>query len=219
MANVEILAAETDIKIPPSSQAPPASQSHFTKFENFIPDDDAPFDDEFARLAASQEWIAGSQEYTKERTIAMRAELKSHYFSSSQKSEQLPEDATADEMSKEAILEGYQALCGEVGLTRYDTTEECQRELKKTLVNIVDLIDARRTRKEVKVWQDFEAFRAYTLNGMTIDVQEAKKEGGHLASLLQRLRGRPGRRIRGKGKDGLIIKREKRSKRVTKNRK
>ncbi|KAM3435765.1 hypothetical protein NHJ13734_005409 [Beauveria thailandica] len=214
MADVEILAAETDIKIPPSSQAPPASQSHFTKFENFIPDDDAPFDDEFARLAASQEWIAGSQEYTKERTIAMRAELKSHYFSS-QKLEQLPEDATADEMSKEAILEGYQALCGEVGLTRYDTTEECQRELKKTLVNIVDLIDARRTRKEVKVWQDFEAFRAYTLNGMTIDVEEAKKEGGHLASLLQRLRGR--RRIRGKGKDGL--KREKRSKRVTKNRK
>ncbi|KAM3436498.1 hypothetical protein MY4824_004273 [Beauveria thailandica] len=212
MADVEILAAETDIKIPPSSQAPPASQSHFTKFENFIPDDDAPFDDEFARLAASQEWIAGSQEYTKERTIAMRAELKSHYFSS-QKLEQLPEDATADEMSEEAILEGYQALCGEVGLTRYDTTEECQRELKKTLVNIVDLIDARRTRKEVKVWQDFEAFRAYTLNGMTIDVEEAKKEGGHLASLLQRLRGRRGRRMRGKGKDGLIIKR------VTKNRK
>ncbi|KAM3548717.1 hypothetical protein ARSEF4850_009251 [Beauveria asiatica] len=218
MADVEIQAAETDIKIPPSSQAPPASQSHFTKFENFIPDDDAPFDDEFARLAASQEWIAGSQEYTKERTIAMRAELRSHYFSS-QKLEQLPEDATADEMSKEAILEGYQALCGEVGLTRYDTTEECQRELKKTLVNIVDLIDARRTMKEVKVWQDFEAFRAYTLNGMTIDVEEAKKEGGHLASLLQRLRGRRGRRIRGKGKDGLIIKREKREKRVTKNRK
>ncbi|EJP64329.1 uncharacterized protein BBA_06711 [Beauveria bassiana ARSEF 2860] len=219
MADVEVLAAQADIKIPPSSQAPPASQSHFTKFENFIPDDDAPFDKEFARLAASQEWIAGSQEYTKERTIAMRAELKTHYFSSSQKIEELPEeDAAADEMTKEAIiLEGYQALCGEVGLTRYDTTEECQRELKKTLVNIVDLIDARRTMKEVKIWQDFEAFRAYTLNGMTIDVEEAKKDGGHLASLLQRLRGRRGRRIRGKGKDGL--KRNKVSKRVTKNRK
>ncbi|KAM3510979.1 hypothetical protein MY11210_005378 [Beauveria gryllotalpidicola] len=216
MADVEILAAEADIKIPPSSQAPPSSQSHFTKFENFIPDDDAPFDDEFARLAASQEWVAGSQKYTRERTIAMRAELKSHYFSSSQKMVQLPEDDAA-EMTEEAILEGYQALCGEVGLTRYETTKECQRELRKTLVNTVDLIDARRTMKEVKVWQDFEAFRDYTLNGMTIDIGEAKKDGGHLSSLLQRLRRRRGRRIRGKGKDE--VKREKLSKRVTKNRK
>ncbi|PMB63826.1 hypothetical protein BM221_010297 [Beauveria bassiana] len=153
MADVELPAVEADIKIPPSSQAPPASQSHFTKFENFIPDNDAPFDKEFARLAASQEWIAGSQEYKPPE-----------------------EDAAADEMTEEAtILEGYQALCGEVGLTRYDTTQECQRELKKTLVNIVDLIDARRTMKEVKVWQDFEAFRAYTLNGMTIDVEEGAR--------------------------------------------
>ncbi|KAM3544961.1 hypothetical protein ARSEF1564_002132 [Beauveria bassiana] len=162
MADDELPAVEADIKIPPSSQAPPAYQSHFTKFENFIPDNDAPFDKEF---------------YTKERTIAMRAELKTHYFSSSQKIEEPPEeDAAADEMTEEAtILEGYQALCGEVGLTRYDTTQECQRELKKTLVNIVDLIDARRTMKEVKVWQDFEAFRAYTLNGMTIDVEEGAR--------------------------------------------
>ncbi|TQW05151.1 hypothetical protein IF2G_07088 [Cordyceps javanica] len=156
---------------------PPSSQSHFAKFEKFTPDDAAPFEDEFARLAASQEWVPGSQQYTKERTIAMRAELKSHFFSA-------PQQNPGDILTEDQILNGYQDLCEEVDLPRYDTTKECQRELKKTLVNIVDLIDTRRTevKKKVKVWQDFEAFRAYTLHGRTIDAGgigggEADEEG------------------------------------------
>jgi hypothetical protein len=31
------------------------------------------------------------------------------------------------------------------------------------LVNIVDLIDTQRTGKQVKVWDSFEEFRAYTV--------------------------------------------------------
>ncbi|KAJ6784298.1 hypothetical protein PWT90_04247 [Aphanocladium album] len=165
---------------------PPSSQSHFAKFQNFTPNDAASFDDEFARLAASQEWIPGSQLYSQKRTIAINAELKSHYFSSAQSPE-------------EAELRGYQDLCGEVGLPRFDTTQECQTKLKKTLVNIVDLIDARRTMKKVKVWDSFAAFRDYTLqDGHTINKEEAKKDGGYLASLLQRLGGRRKRSTKGK---------------------
>ncbi|KAK3304972.1 uncharacterized protein B0T15DRAFT_381102, partial [Chaetomium strumarium] len=59
---------------------------------------------------------------------------------------------------------------------------------KNTPVNIVDLIDARRTGKRVEVWDNFEEFRAYTLQDeKRIDLREAKKPPGYLASLLQHL--------------------------------
>ncbi|RFU77726.1 hypothetical protein TARUN_4505 [Trichoderma arundinaceum] len=177
---------------PPSSQMnpPPSSQSHFDKFTNFTPNHSAPFDDEFARLALSQNWVPGSQNYTKERTIAMREELKTHYFSQSQ-----APDGTQEEPTEEDVLRGYQDLCREVSIPPSDSTAECKRQLKKTLVNIVDLIDARRTDKKVRVWDDFEAFRKYTLKKEhRISVDEAKEDGGYLASLLQHLRGSQRRR-------------------------
>ncbi|KAL7936174.1 hypothetical protein V8C35DRAFT_297048 [Trichoderma chlorosporum] len=182
---------------PPSSQypsqdtinPPPSSQSHFDKFSNFTPSHDAPFDHEFARLALSQKWTPGSQEYTRERTIAMREELKTHYFSSQQL------DSTQEEPTEEEVLQGYQDLCREVGIPPCDTAAECKDGLKRKLVNIVDLIDARRTNKKVRVWTDFQAFRKYTLKKEhRISVDEAKKDGGYLESLLQHLRDPRGRR-------------------------
>ncbi|KAL7950710.1 hypothetical protein V8C42DRAFT_127888 [Trichoderma barbatum] len=175
---------------PPSSRSeattmapPPSSQSHFDKFQNFTPSQNAPFDQEFSRLALSQKWIPGSQEYTKERTIAMREELKTHYFSSQRL------ESTQEEPTEEEILKGYQDLCIEVDIPPSDSVAECKKNLKKKLVNIVDLIDARRTDKKVRVWHDFQAFRKYTLQKEhRISVDEAKKDGGYLASLLQRLR-------------------------------
>ena len=59
------------VKSEDSNSPPPASQCHFATFTNFTPDGAAPFNDEFARLASSQEWVPGSQEYTRERTVAM----------------------------------------------------------------------------------------------------------------------------------------------------
>ncbi|KAK4153476.1 hypothetical protein C8A00DRAFT_15308 [Chaetomidium leptoderma] len=187
-----------DLNLPPAS-----SQSHFANFQNFTPNDDASFDNEFARLASSQNWVPGSQEYTQERTIAMREELKLHYFAPSDDQKEPTEDDQ---------LQGYQSLCQEVGISPPShSIAECKRELKKTLVNIVDLIDARRTHKEVKVWDDFEAFRDYTLeDDHIINMKEAKKDGGFLASLLQRLRTRSGeRRNRRRGSrvvSGRVIK-------------
>ena len=164
---------------------PPPSQSHFAQFEHFTPNDAASFDDEFARLASSQQWVPGSQEYTRQRTIAIREELELHYFSQPQRLDDINEDELGEE---EKSLQGYQALCREVGIDSSDSVVECKRNLKNTLVNIVDLIDARRTGKRVEVWDSFEAFRAYTLQDeKRIDIQEAKRPPGYLASLLQRL--------------------------------
>ena len=193
---------------------PPPSQSHFAKFEHFTPNDAASFDDEFARLASSQQWSLGSQEYTRERTIAMREELGRHYFSQPQQLDNINEEELSEE---EKALKGYQALCHEVGIDPSDSVEECKGNLKKTLVNIVDLIDARRTGKRVEVWDSFEEFRAYTLQDeKRINLEEAKKPPGYLASLLQRL---SAPRSRGKGRKRNGLRRSKVvSGRITKRR-
>lgn len=251
---------------------PPPSQSHFSQFANFAPNDGASFEDEFSRLASSQNWVPGSQVYRRQRTIAIREELTLHYFTppealpasqSRQQREELSSDNEEDEededeedstddqspsplpegapppssqprprirkktrtktktktqpqppptiLTKEQrILQGYQSLCLEVGIPPHDTAKECQTHLQNTLVNIIDLIDARRVvptddgtgKKKVKVWDDFEAFRDYTLQPEhCISQREAKKGDGILASLLQRLRGRGKRTGKGRGKD------------------
>ncbi|KAH6853157.1 hypothetical protein B0I37DRAFT_440358 [Chaetomium sp. MPI-CAGE-AT-0009] len=96
--------------------------------------------------------------------------------------------------AEEKMLKGYQALCYEVGIDPSNSIAECKRYLKNTLVNIVNLIDVRRTDKRVKVWDSFEEFRAYTLlDENRIDIREAKRPPGYLASLLQRLSGPPSR--------------------------
>jgi hypothetical protein len=194
--------------------APPSSQSHFAKYKHFTPNDAASFDDEFARLASSQEWVPGSQNYTRQRTIAMREELELHYFSQSQSQQlnDIDEEETGEELTPEEIkLRGYQALCHEVGIDASDSAAECKRHLNNTLVNIVDLIDARRTGKRVKVWDSFQEFRAYTLlDNHRIDITEAKRPPGYLASLLQRLSGPRSRSKKGVSKrgSGRITKRK-----------
>ncbi|KAG5951528.1 hypothetical protein E4U53_002895 [Claviceps sorghi] len=169
------------------SMPPPSSQSHFAKYQDFVPDDDASFDDEFARLASSQNWVPGSQEYVQERTIALREEITFHYFCPG-----LLPDGTVVPLTKEEILEGFQALCREVRIAPGHSIRDCKRLLKSTLVNIVELIDARRTGKEVRVWDDFDQFCDFTLQPEhMIHAEEAKKPPGYLAALLQRLRGGP----------------------------
>ncbi|KAK3986017.1 hypothetical protein QBC44DRAFT_334039 [Cladorrhinum sp. PSN332] len=134
----------------------------------------------------------------------MRQELKLHYFSQPQDDDDGKTKEDAEFTEEDLELKGYQDLCREVGISSNDSIAECKRDLKNTLVNIVDLIDARRMGKKVEVWDDFEAFRDYTLQDEhRIDAREAKEDGGFLASLLQRLR-LPGsqRRRRKRGTSG-----------------
>ncbi|KAH6645438.1 hypothetical protein BKA67DRAFT_664514 [Truncatella angustata] len=100
-------------------------------------------------------------------------------------------------------LKGYQYLYREVQIIPGDSISDCKRALKKQLINTVDLIDTRHIGRDVEVWQDFEAFRHYTLQDKhKISIAEAKEGGGYLESLFQKLRGT---RKRGK-RDGAKAK-------------
>lgn len=156
------------------------------------------FDDEFSRLASSKGWDPGSRQYSQQRTIAMRVELTSQYFPSSQ-----------------PRLKGYQDLCSEVDVHPGKSITECRARLKNTYVNIMDLLNVRRMGTKPKVFDNVEALRDYTFrNGRIIDRNEAKKDGGFLASLLQHLcnprrKGRRGERTNGsrsKVASGRVIK-------------
>ncbi|KAI1655324.1 Caulimovirus viroplasmin-domain-containing protein [Daldinia decipiens] len=182
---------------------PPASQSYFDQFPNFVPDNNASFDDEFGRLASSQGLASGSQEYRRQRTKAIRDELKFHY--SSQPVDAAGELQTIPELGKKSLdesekLDIYQNMCREIGVNPRDTIGACRRELKGVLVNIVDYIDARRIGKKVKIWawDDFRLFSAYSLrDDKRMDRREAKADGGFLSALLQMITGP------GPGKGGL----------------
>lgn len=60
-------------------------------------------------------------------------------------------------------LQGFQKMCRAVGKRPAGTLEGCKTALRATLVNIVDLVDVRRTGRKVEVWADFGAFMRYTL--------------------------------------------------------
>jgi hypothetical protein len=87
----------------------------------------------------------------------IREGLKQHYFSQSQASHGSKGPPEVEE------LKGYRDLCREAKTTPGGSISDCKQALKRQLINIVALIDARRTGKEVELWQDFEALRHYTL--------------------------------------------------------
>lgn len=180
---------------------------HFSLFksEDFQPDQKASFSDEWARLSQSQGWARGSWQYQKQRAAALRNEIQTHFFAS--QSTQLPvvkdeeragapgiikeehEDAGLEAVSEfnqqrhEAALElvGFQSMCRAVGKNPGETKAQCEKILKSTLVNIVDLLDARRLGRDTTglPWTDFAAFKAYTLapyHDKTIPCKEAQKD-------------------------------------------
>lgn len=172
---------------------------HFSQFTSasFEPNDKASFSDEWARLSQSQGWTRGTQQYNEQRACALRNELQTHFFASPSralpaiKCEVTEEDGTDmgslaepdHQRHQEAIeLQGFRAMCAAVGRSPGDTVKACKDILRQTLVNIVDLIDARRMGGErvVRTWTDFEAFKAYTLDSAggdkTIPVRVAKQD-------------------------------------------
>ncbi|KAH7323236.1 hypothetical protein B0I35DRAFT_477115 [Stachybotrys elegans] len=167
--------------------------SYFHRFENFKPDDKAAFEDEFSRCMSSQGVAPGTKEYRKERTTAIKEELQFHYSQTptyEAHTDAEPDSRDTDIFSPKARLAIYQNMCKELGLEPRSTINACVRDLKtKVLVNIPDFIDARRTGRKIKVWDDFEAFRSYTLQDENrVDMQTAHSDGGFLSVLLRHLR-------------------------------
>ncbi|KAF3069716.1 Ribonuclease H [Daldinia childiae] len=178
---------------------PPASQSYFDQFPDFVPDNNAPFDDEFGRLASSQGLASGTQEYRRQRTKAIRDELKLHYSTQPARALLAIPELGKRSLDEREKLDIYQNMCREIGVNPRDTVGACRRELKGVLVNIVDYIDARRVGTKVKIWawEDFRLFSAYSLRGdKRMDRNEAKADGGFLSALLQKITG-PGPGERG----------------------
>lgn len=206
---------------------------HFSQFTSdaFEPDDKSSFGDEWARLSQSQGWTRGTQQYNEQRACALRNELQTHFFASPSralpaiKSEESGEEepdvkslAEPDHQRHQETVElqGFQAMCKAVGRSPGDTVKECKGILRRTLVNIVDLIDACRTGGErvVRPWTDFEAFKACTLNSAggdkTIPVKVAKQDP-LLRCFLQNIC-RPRGHCRGAtGCGGAVIKKRTRS--------
>ncbi|KAK6948853.1 hypothetical protein Daesc_008924 [Daldinia eschscholtzii] len=174
---------------------PPASQSYFDQFPDFAPNNSASFDDEFSRFASSQGLQSGSQEYRRQRTKAIRDELKFHYSSQPVDLADIPPaipELAEGSLEESEKLDIYQNMCREIGVNPQDTIAACRRELKGVLVNIVDYIDARRVGKKVKIWawSDFHSFSMYSLqDDKRMDIREAKADGGFLSALLQRITG------------------------------
>ncbi|KAI0172212.1 hypothetical protein GGR52DRAFT_591913 [Hypoxylon sp. FL1284] len=147
-------------------------------FQNFTPNDSIPFDDEFGRCMSSQGIVPRTAECRRQRTRAIRHEIKFHYSS-----QQPVHDVLLSQVDREQAQRLQNA---------------CVAALKGVLVNIVNYIDAIRMERPVEVWTDFAVFREYTLNDdKRFDSHEARADGGFLAVLLRRLRGpRDGRRKR-----------------------
>ncbi|KAJ4388128.1 hypothetical protein N0V93_008733 [Gnomoniopsis smithogilvyi] len=120
------------------------------------------------------------QEYEKQRTRAMHDALQTRFFKGST-----------------SILTGYQALCRAVRIEPPDTIKKCRRNLRGTLVNIVDLLEALDFDEPVKVWprEDWDAFAAYTREPENcFDLKEAKKSE-YLKCFLQKLARKGPRRV------------------------
>lgn len=158
---------------------------YFEKFssqeQKFKPDVKAEFNQEFDRLASSQGWVPGSQQYRRQRVTALSSEVWTHFFRDALKEstgERLVKREESDAYTESIRkLRGFQALCRAVKKEPGETLEQCKMILKGTLVNIIDLINTSRTSKSLEVWTDFEEFRWYTLSdrAKTIPVEEAKE--------------------------------------------
>lgn len=115
---------------------------------------------------------AVKQEYERQRTRAMHDALEMRFF--------------AGAASK---LEGYRALCRAVRIEPSDTIQECRDDLRGTLINIVDLLDAAHFDKPVKVWlhEEWNAFVAYTKKPKHCFYVDEAKESEYLQCFLQKL--------------------------------
>lgn len=208
-------------------QRPPPS--YFDQFDNFKPDASASFDDEFARCMSSQAIAPRTAEYRLQRTRAIAQEIKFHYSQDDYNQDDNYDndnDISLTQVEREEKekrkrahrLKMYQNLCRATRLPIYASLRECEDALRGVLVNIVDYIDAARAGDNpcVEVWDDFDAFREYTLGGdgsKCIDIREAKRiDGGFLTVLLRNFRRGGGggdkrrsrKRKRGRERDGAV---------------
>ncbi|KAL6299686.1 hypothetical protein BKA93DRAFT_741902 [Sparassis latifolia] len=140
--------------------------SYWDSHPDFNHDPHAPIRTEFRRLAVIRHWGKRTPQYRDEWAQCCVEEFGEHYGRSER-------------------LEGWQSLCGEVGITDVPTSiKSCKKILNRTWVNLVDLIDCRRTGQPVKRHASCNALREYSRRTKKIFPKARAKANVFLAALL-----------------------------------
>ncbi|KAL6714587.1 hypothetical protein ACLMJK_008012 [Lecanora helva] len=140
------------------------SASYFARFPNFIPDARLSLLVEFDRLATFQGWIENGWKYGKERRLFLLAHYNEHLG--------------GVEQSK--YLRDWQALCTELGVKPMpESINKCKNTLStKVHVNLIDLIESRRSGIRVRTFKSRGALHDHTIaKGKYFPLDVAKKNG------------------------------------------
>lgn len=143
------------------------SEDFFSGFRGFERDDGASLTDEFNRLAISRNWKVEGKRYRKNRAACFASEFDHLYRTDGSK------------------IAGWQRLCSDVGIAPCPSTiTGCKKALKTVCVNIYDLVDARASGTEVKLFPSKAALRRYSIDENKIFPRKAAKKDGFLHGVL-----------------------------------
>lgn len=163
------------------------SSSFFSQYPEFDHDATAPLVAEFQRLSLQRGWKADGKKFRQNRQKCLAQEFEHHYGHTSNK------------------LAGWQTLCADVYISpippsinqckkvgrlsyhldvRSLTAHRDIKALSKIAVNLVDLIDSRRTGKKVKLFPSKNALRNYSIKHDKIFPKRQAKADGFLCALL-----------------------------------
>lgn len=166
------------------------NQHYFSRFPTFQIAATAPAITEFNRLANQMNWSEGSKRYRREHSKFFASEFGIHFGT----------DATK--------LNTWQALCLELEIRNpIQSISQCRKvgyisylflflvsskakyfkALAKVHVNLVDLIDSRRTGRKVKHFPSSKSLRKYTITTGKIFPKSAAKKDGFLKALLREI--------------------------------
>jgi hypothetical protein len=128
-------------------------RQHFIKQPNFETNFSTSFKDQFERHASSQNYTA--QQKAKAKVDAIHKELISHYLCGSIAAAQLHDYGSVD-LTYLQRLSIYQRMCHDAGKTVCETIAGSLDSLKdRPYVNIIDLIDACRSKTVPRTFDDF----------------------------------------------------------------
>ncbi|KAI9820455.1 MAG: hypothetical protein M1832_003788 [Thelocarpon impressellum] len=146
-------------------------QNVFDAYPGFEPDPTAALEVEFARLARFKRWKPGKGEWLKARKRLYASEFANHYGSDSGR------------------LQNWQSLCREVRVKQpTESITQCRKALRSAHVNLVDLINCRRSGTKLRKFASCKELREYTANTPgKVFPKDAAKADGFLKALLREI--------------------------------
>ncbi|KAK7686026.1 hypothetical protein QCA50_010837 [Cerrena zonata] len=145
----------------------------FARFQSFDYRDDTPVIAEYRRLSRHEGWKRGSEESKEmyeEFRFALIEEFNNIYG--------MDEDD----------IESWQYLCTMLDVDPVpDDLEDCREIVLSTHVNLVDLLDAHRTGRAVRIFETEEELSRYTIATRKFFPLDEAKEGGVLRYLLRHI--------------------------------